>query len=170
MKNKPLFKTFLLTLSLLLGTSVYAQQKLPDVLIKNLNEEDFNTSNITNDGPIVISFWATWCKPCLKELGTINDELEDWVEETGVRFVAVSIDDTRNTYRVEPFINGRAWEFEVLLDPNGELKRALNVGNIPHTFVLNSNREVVWQHAGYAPGDEVELLEVLKKVKDGIAP
>jgi thiol-disulfide isomerase/thioredoxin len=170
MNHKPLFKTLLLVATLLFGVCTYGQQKLPDVLIKNLNEEDFNTAKITNDGPIVISFWATWCKPCLKELGTINEELDEWVEETGVRFVAISIDDTRNTYRVEPFINGRAWEFEVLLDPNGELKRAMNVGNIPHTFVLNSNREIVWQHAGYAPGDEEELFEVLKKVKKGIAP
>jgi thiol-disulfide isomerase/thioredoxin len=170
MNHKTLFKSLFLGIALLFGASSIAQQKLPDVLIKNLAEEDFNTANITNNGPIVISFWATWCKPCLKELGTINDELDEWVEETGVRFVAVSIDDTRNTYRVEPFINGRAWEFEVLLDPNGELKRALNVGNIPHTFVLNSNREIVWQHAGYAPGDEEELFEVLKKVKAGIAP
>jgi thiol-disulfide isomerase/thioredoxin len=151
--------------------TVFAQDKtreLPSVPVKTLEGNEFNIQDLENDGnPIVISFWATWCKPCIKELQTISEIYPDWVDETGVKIVAVSIDDTRNSYRVEPFVQGRDWEYEVYLDENADLKRALNVGNIPHTFLLNGEKQIVWQHTGYLPGDEDELYEVVTKIANG---
>ncbi|MGB0870289.1 MAG: TlpA family protein disulfide reductase [Flavobacteriales bacterium] len=158
-------KKLFLSVLLLACTLVMAQQKLPSVSIKTLDKEVIDASELSNDGkPMVISFWATWCKPCQRELDAINEVYEDWVDETGVKVYAISIDDSRNVSRVAPLVNGKAWEFDVLLDTNSDLKRALGVGTIPHTFLLNGKGEIVYQHTGYNDGDEEELLEHIQEL------
>lgn len=154
----------------LTAVSVHAQTdyKIPSVDVQNLNGTIFNTKNIENNGkPIIISFWATWCKPCIQELNAIADVYEDWKEETGVKLVAISIDDVRNVAKVPAFVNGRGWEYEVYCDPNGDFKRALSVNSVPHTFLVDGNGNIVWQHNSYNPGDEDELFELVKKVGKG---
>lgn len=140
-----------------------SQQKdhtLPNVELKTLDGKSVFTGEISNDGkPIVISFWATWCSPCKRELNNINDLYEDWVDETGVRVIAVSIDDARQVYKVAPYVQGRAWEFEVLLDTNGDFKRAMNVNSIPFTILLDGDGNVVYEHNSYSEGDEDELYD-----------
>ena len=143
-------------------------QTIPSVDIKSMDGRSFNTSNIKNDGkPIIISFWATWCSPCKRELNNIHEEFEDWVEETGVKLYAVSIDDARNVAKVAPYANGQEWEYDVLLDSNYDFKRAMNVNNVPHTFLLDGKGNIVWQHNSYSEGDEDELYELVKKVANG---
>ncbi|MFH2096197.1 MAG: TlpA disulfide reductase family protein [Bacteroidota bacterium] len=142
--------------------------KIPSVDIKTIDGKTLNASELSNDGkPIIISFWATWCKPCVQELSAISEVYEEWQDETGVKLVAVSIDDSRSTSRVSPFVNGKGWDYDILLDANSDLKKALNVVNIPHTFLVNGDGNIVWQHAGYAVGDEEELYELVKKVANG---
>ncbi|MCX6250084.1 MAG: TlpA disulfide reductase family protein [Bacteroidetes bacterium] len=138
---------------------------LPSIEIKDVKGNPFNTSKITNDGkPIIISFWATWCKPCIKELTAIAEVYEDWQTETGVKLYAVSTDDSRSSTQVEPLVNGKNWEYTVLLDPNGDFKRAMNVGPIPHTFLINGKGEIVWQHTSFAEGAELDLITLVKKL------
>lgn len=153
-----------LSLSLSLFISIgYAQ--LPNINLKDVNGVTKNLSKFSNNGnPIIISFWATWCKPCKAELNTIAEEYDDWADETGVKLIAVSIDDARSSTRVEPYINAQGWEYLVLLDPNGDLKRAMNVNNVPHTFLVDGNGKIVWDHNNYSPGDEEELYEELVKI------
>lgn len=136
---------------------------LPTVNVKTLDGKTFSTGDLDNDGkPIIVSFWATWCKPCVLELSTIAELYDDWQEETGVKLVAISIDDARNVAKVPPFVNGKDWDYEVYLDPNADFKRAMNVNSVPHTFLLNGQKQVVFQHNAYAPGDEHHLYEKVK--------
>jgi len=145
--------------------STAQSRTLPSVDVKTLNGGTINITTLENDGnPIVISFWATWCKPCKKELNNIAELYEDWQDETGVKLVAISIDDTRSMVRVAPYVNASDWDYEVYLDPNGDLKRAMGVSTVPHTFLLNSKKEIVWQHKGYIDGDEDELYEQIEKI------
>ena len=168
--KKILFFAFLMVASV----TLFAQETLekdkhyamlPAIDIQTLDGQTFNTSNIQNDGkPIIISLWATWCKPCIAELTAIADEYEDWVEETGVKLYAISIDDAKTSARVAPFVNGRGWEYTVLLDVNSDFKRAMNVNDVPYLCILNGNGEIVWQHTSYAPGGEEEVFEIIKKM------
>jgi thiol-disulfide isomerase/thioredoxin len=146
------------------GQVAKTKYELPSATVKTLDGKTVDTKTFENDGkPIIISFWATWCKPCVLELNTIMDEYADWQEETGVKLIAISIDDARNTAKVPPFVNGKGWEYEVYLDPNGDFKRVMNVNTVPHTFVLNGDLQVVWSHNAYAPGDEEHLFEIVKE-------
>ncbi|NQV02131.1 MAG: TlpA family protein disulfide reductase [Bacteroidia bacterium] len=151
-------------------TASEGYNKVPSVDIKDLQGNPYNTGSISNDGnPIILSFWATWCKPCIKEMTAIADEYDDWVEETGVKMIAVSIDDARSSKMVEPLVNGKGWEYEVLLDPNGDLKRAMNVGLIPHTFLIDGKGNIVWQHTSFTEGSELDLIKLVKKLNAGEA-
>lgn len=161
-------KKILLSAILVLAAGVCFAQQMPSVSIKDLNGKQINTADLNNDGkPMIINFWATWCKPCLKELAAINDSYLDWVEETGVKMYAISIDDARASARVKTLANAQAWEFDVLLDENSDFKRAMNVANPPHVFVIDGKGNIVFQHNGYSDGSEQELIEVVRRLNAG---
>jgi thiol-disulfide isomerase/thioredoxin len=166
MKNLTLLFAIILS-----GTVMFAQndkRSIPSATVKTLNGGNFNTSDFSNDGkPMIINFWATWCSPCKRELNNIAEVYDEWVEETGVKLIAISVDDARNMGKVAPYVNGKGWEYEVYIDPNGDFKRAMNVNNVPHTFLVNGKGEIVWQHNSYSEGDEDELFELTKKLAKG---
>ncbi len=154
-----------LVFGLVLSICANAQEKVPSIQIKDMQGNSIDASTLSNDGkPIVISFWATWCKPCVRELTAIHDMYIDWQEETGVKVIAISIDDTRQSAKVRPFVTSQGWEYEIYLDENSDLRRALNVNNIPHTFLLDGEGNIVWQHNGYIPGDEDHLYELVEQL------
>ncbi len=154
--------TLLLAASL---TFANAQGKLPSATVQTLDGKKVDSRTFSNNGkPIIINFWATWCAPCKRELSVISEKYADWQAKTGVKLIAVSIDDARSMARVAPYVNGQDWDYEVYLDPNGDLKRALNVNNVPHTFLLNGAGEIVYQHNNYEPGDENELYRKVQEL------
>ena len=158
---------YFLTTILFSTLSTAQNRTLPSVDVRTLNGENFNIAEIENNGkPIVLSFWATWCKPCKKELNTIAEVYEDWQDETGVKLVAISIDNARSMSKVTPYVNASDWDYEVYIDPNGDLKRAMGISTVPHTFLLNGKKEIIWQHKSYVDGDEDELFEQIKKLSN----
>jgi peroxiredoxin len=160
-------KIALLFVCLSMMSSIFSQndgKKVPSVQLTDLNGKPVNTANLSEKGPIVISFWATWCAPCKRELNTIHEEYEEWQKETGITIVAVSIDDEKTKAQVPLYVNGKGWEYVVLLDPNWDFKRAMGVGNVPHTFLIDAEGNIVYSHTGYSEGDEEKLLEEIKKL------
>lgn len=142
-----------------------AKQSLPDIVLRDLNGKAVNIKSFSKDGKIVIvNFWATWCTPCKKELNNINEMYEDWKTKYNVVLIAVSIDNARNVMKVKPYVDGQAWSYEILLDVNSDLMRAMNVQNPPHTFLVDQNGNIVYAHNGYLEGDEFELEEKLKEL------
>ena len=141
------------------------QAQIPSVQLKDINGKTVDTATLSNDGkPFIISFFATWCHPCLRELSNVAEVYEDWQDETGVRIIAVSIDEAQNANKVKPLVDSKGFEYEVLLDVNSDLKRAMGVGNIPHVFLFDGEGKQVYTHIGYKNGDELELYEHVKEL------
>ena len=141
-----------------------AKGQLPAVTLKNISGEAVRTDTLSNNGkPFIIDFFATWCKPCNRELDAIAEVYEDWQRETGVKIFAVSIDQGQNINKVKPLVDNHGWEYDILLDPNGDFKRALGCQMIPFTLIVDGKGNIVYKHNGYTDGEEMELLE---KVRD----
>lgn len=138
-------------------------QVLPNVKLSTLGGANFQAQQLNEikGKPVVLSFWATWCIPCLNELSAINDNLDDWKKESKFEFYAISQDDSRTAKRVPALVNGKGWQFNVLLDINQNLKRELNLMNIPYTMVIKDGK-VIYQQAGYVAGNENELYKIIQ--------
>ena len=159
-------KKFLLAaVALILSVSAFAE--LPSVQLKDINGKRVDTAKLDNDGkPYIISFFATWCKPCLRELDAVNEVYPDWQDETGMKLIAVSIDKAQDESKVKPLVNSKGYEYEVLLDPNGDFKRAMGVNMVPTVFIIDGNNNVVDTRTQYTDGSESHLIE---KIRDLIA-
>ena len=156
--KKPL--TFFILLSAIVSLDA---QTLPSVRLKDIHGKTIDTRTLSNDGkPLVISFFATWCKPCMRELRAIDEVYEEWQAQTGVKLVLISIDDAQNSSKVKPLVDGEGWDFEVLLDSDSEFARLMQVQSIPHVFVINAEGKIVYNHMGYAEGGENELYKAIK--------
>ncbi len=144
---------------------VLGEQKLPDVSLNDVNGKKVNVADYGKSGKVtVLSFWATWCIPCKKELTNVADLYEEWQKKYNVQVIAVSIDDSRSAGKVKPYVESQRWTYEVLLDMNQDLKRALNIQSVPFTVLVDANGKVVSTHSGYVEGDEFVLEEELQKL------
>ena len=165
-------KILLLLLVFGLGT-LHAQEsegnlsEVPSVDLKTMNGRQVNFKEyVDNDKYTIVSFWATWCKPCKKELDNLSYLLPEWQKTYDVELIAVSLDDARTSRKVEPFVNGKGWMFDVLLDVNNETKRELNFAAVPYSIIINKEGEIVYKHSGYKEGDEYEMKKKLKSLKE----
>lgn len=150
---------------LFLCITYISYSQIPSVDLKTLDGSIINSADFDNDNnPIIISFWATWCKPCKQELENIHEVYDEWREETNVKLIAISIDDARNTSKIKPLVNAKGWEYEVYQDSNREFATKMGVNPIPHTFLLNGDKKIVWDHVTYSDGDEEELYEKILEI------
>ncbi len=158
-------KRVMALMALVIAAAFGAQAQLPSVQLKDLAGKPVDTAQLQNDGkPFVISFFATWCKPCLRELKAISEVYEDWQDETGMKLIAVSIDEAQNSSKVKPLVDRLAWEYEVLLDPNSDFSRAMGVQNVPHVVVVDGQGKIVESHSGYTDGSEEHLIEMIREL------
>ncbi len=155
----------LVSLLFVLCLCMPAFSQLPSVVLKDINGKSVDVSKLKNDGnPIIIDFFATWCKPCNRGLSAIHEVYEEWQEETGVKLIAVSIDVAQNVNKVKPLVDNNGWTYDVLLDTDQKLKRALGVNMIPYTLIVDGEGKIVYKHNGYTDGAEEELIEVVREL------
>ena len=158
-------KLFLSLCLLLISFAASAQERLSKVILKDIEGRTVQTDTISNNGkPLIIAFFAIWCKPCNRELTSIDEVYDDWQQETGVRLVAVSIDQAQNVNKVKPMVDQNGWRYDVLLDANGEFRRSLGIQSVPYTVLLDGQGKIVYKHNGYTDGAEAELYKKVKEV------
>jgi thiol-disulfide isomerase/thioredoxin len=155
---------FIMIALVLLVLQVGANAQVPNIKLATIDGANFQTQQLNEVAgkPVVLSFWATWCIPCINELSAINDNLDEWKKESKFEFYAISEDDSRTVKRVPALVSGKGWAFNVLLDKNQDLKRELNLMNIPYTIVIKDGK-IIYRHAGYAAGNENELYKIIKE-------
>ena len=155
----------LLVVAFLAIVGIAQAQTLPAVPLQDINGKTVQTDKLSNDGkPFIISFFATWCKPCNRELSAISEVYADWQDETGVKLIAVSIDQAQNINKVKPLVDSNGWEYDVLLDPNSDFKRALGIQMIPYVIIVDGKGNIVYKHNGYTDGAEKELIEKVREL------
>ncbi len=160
-------KKLLLSILILLPLVQLGAQNFKQIRLADIKGAGVELSSYFEEGvPLVVSFWSTTCKPCINELDTISELLPDWEEECDFQIIAVSTDDSRSLARAKAMVKGRGWDgIETLFDTNSELKRAMNVNSIPHVFIFDKEGEQVYNHAGYKPGDENEIIRIIRSLK-----
>jgi peroxiredoxin len=157
-------KLFCLILAAVAVLSASAQQ-LPDVKVENEDGKIISVRELTGK-PLIICYWSITCKPCIQELMTILDQIEDWKAEADFEVVAVSVDDARLKATAKAKANVFKDSFVCLFDANQDLKRAMNVSLTPQSFVVDANGNIVASHSGYTPGSEEALFEKILKLKN----
>ena len=143
----------------------YAQTELPETIIKDVNtgkKLPFNQT-IEKGKVTLISFWATWCVPCKKEIKNIKLKLPAWKKEADFNYVTISIDESKAEALVRTYAMSQGWDFPFYIDPNSDLKRSLNFQNVPFTVIVDKNGKVVFMHSGYEDGGEEEVFAKVKE-------
>lgn len=142
---------------------LYTQKTVPNVPIETYKGTYTTINNeLSDESYYILSFWATWCVPCINELDALNEVYDELKDKLNFKVLAISTDDARTKRRVRPLVNGKNWRFDVLLDENHNLKRALNISGLPHTIITKKN-QIIHRRVGYAPGEELDLLDELKR-------
>ena len=151
------------TILVLWSGGLVAQKTLPDVTLKTLDGRTVRVRDYAGKGKItVVSFWATWCSPCKRELDAIKEHYPEWKRKYGVELLAISIDIQQHLPKVAPMVAAKGWPYTILSDATANLKNALQFQSIPKTLLLNQKGHIVYEHTGYAEGDEVQLGERIK--------
>ena len=143
--------------------TAFSQTTIPNTNLTTLNGKSVKIQDeISKDKITILSFWASWCMPCINELDAISEVYEDWQEDFNMELIAISTDDARTQKRIRPMVNGKGWPYKILLDKNQELKRALNISTIPQIIILKDSK-IIYIHSGYSPGVEDEFYEIIKE-------
>ncbi|MCH5177062.1 MAG: TlpA family protein disulfide reductase [Prevotellaceae bacterium] len=158
-------KKWICAIVVMLSFAGTMKAQLPAITLKTMDGKEVRTDTLSNDGkPFIIDFFATWCHPCNRELNAIHEVYEEWQEETGVKLIAVSIDQAQNINKVKPLVDRYGWDYDVLLDPNSDFKRALGIQMIPYTLIVDGKGNIVYKHNGYTEGAEEELIEKVREL------
>ena len=160
-----LFKQFVLVA--IIFTAIYADKQrdimLPDLSVRLLDGKQVRLSALLEEGPLLVSFWATWCAPCKKEM-IFLEKFHQKYNENSFRVLAISTDSPKSMSKVKSYIRAKKHTFLVGIDPNQEIAKKMNALLMPTTLILNKDRKVSWYHQGFIPGDEKEIEAQIRAV------
>jgi len=155
----------LISFSVVIGQDeiISEQIETQNFILENMDGDFVELSQLIGEGPIIISFWATWCKPCKEELKEYNKLYSNY-SQYGLQVLAISIDNEKSISKVKPFIRTNGYDFTVLLDPNSEVARMYYAQMVPYSLILNNKGDVIYTHLGYKKGDELIVERIITKL------
>ncbi len=165
MKARILWMLTLLMVGILgLGGNVLAEISVADWTLNTADGGTVNFHETLKKGPVVVSFWATWCKPCLKEMPHLNRFAGEY--EDRVTFLAVNTDNSKSVAKVTPFLSAKGYRNLIVpLDTGAELASQLQVsGIVPFLIVYDDLGREIYRHVGYKEGDEEELQHEIENL------
>lgn len=160
--KKIFFAILFLSIALFSQTENKAGRKAPNFNLEDVDGNKIELKNEIGSGPVLISFWATWCKPCVEELAHFQKLFED-LKDTKFKMFGISIDSEKSMAKVKPYIKAKGFTFPVLLDPNSDVARDYYALNVPFSVLIDKNGSIVFSHSGYKKGDE---LLIKKKINE----
>lgn len=135
-------------------------RKGPNFKTENFDGESFELNPEVGDGPILLSFWATWCKPCLDELNEYKKLYKEY-KDKGFKMFAIATDDERTVSKVKPLAKSKGYDFPVLLDTNMDISRLYYAQSVPYSVILDKKGMIIYSHLGYMKGDEIKVKEII---------
>lgn len=135
-------------------------RKGPNFKTENIDGESFELKSVVGDGPILLSFWATWCKPCLDELSEYKKIYKEY-QDKGFKMYAIATDDERTVSKVKPLVKSKGYDFPVLFDTNMDISRMYYAQSVPYTVILDKKGMIIYSHLGYMKGDEMKVKEII---------
>ncbi len=163
-------KFALITIFLLLTINQYAQDQekqlsgnAPEFKLVNVDGEYVSLKDELGKGPVLLSFWATWCKPCIEEMTKYKDIYEQY-KDKGLKIFGISTDDERTVAKVKPFVKSKKYPFTILLDTNSDVARKYYAQNIPYSVLLDKTGKIIYTHLGYMKGDELKMQNKIEEL------
>ncbi len=154
-------KHIAILLVLLLLSAIAFADAMPDFKLPDLNGKNVTLQSLLGKGPVLIDFWADYCKPCKDAMPYLNALAEKYDTLT---VVMVSIDAPKNQSKAKTYLKSKNYQFLALFDGEKSLAKKLGVDNPPHTFIMDSKGEVVFSHLGFTPGVEHEYEQQIRQL------
>ncbi len=166
MKHFKIAAIILLFVNVVFAQDETVTKKAPNFMLEDLNGDYVELSEMLGDGPVLISFWATWCKPCMEELAQLQKIYTEFKGD-GMKMLGISTDNEKSISKVKPYIKSKGYDFTVLLDTNSEVSRKYYAQAVPYTVIVDKDGSVVYQHLGYKKGDEIKVKNIIQKLLEG---
>lgn len=136
-------------------------QSFYDFTLQDLDGNDVTLSELIKKGPVMLSFWATWCAPCKDEMKYM-DVIWQKYKDKGFTYLAVNNDNQKSISKVKSYISANGYEFPVVLDTDEQIFEAYQGNGHPFSVIIGTDGTIKARHLGYVPGDEVKFEEEIK--------
>ena len=157
------FITLIIIFQFLNGENTDSGSTIPDLKVRLLNGTSTTLHQLSQDGPLLIDFWATWCVPCKKVMKYLNQYHEKYADDN-FKVLMINTDTPRSLGKVRGFIKSQDYSFNVGMDPNKVLSKKLNGMIMPTLILVDKGGTIKWRHQGYVAGEEIEIEKQIKQV------
>ena len=157
------FITLIIVFQFVNGENTDSGSTIPDLKVRLLNGTSTTLHQLSQDGPLLIDFWATWCVPCKKVMKYLNQYHEKYADDN-FKVLMINTDTPRSLGKVRGFIKSQDYSFNVGMDPNKVLSKKLNGMIMPTLILVDKGGTIKWRHQGYVAGEEIEIEKQIKQV------